>query len=160
MPKIALTFPAGSLTDEAKAELPAQLANTLLHWEGAPNNEFFRSVSWAHLHELPVEAMQTADGLGQPSHFVVDVTVPQGALSDRRREGLVKATTELVMEAAGVPADEALRVWVLIDEVAEGNWGAGGNVVRFEALREAARAGRDKAKAAEQAEAAPAETPA
>ena len=47
-------------------------------------------------------------------------------------------------EAAGIPDEEALRVWVLMHEVAEGSWGAGGHVIRFEQLREAAKAERDK----------------
>jgi hypothetical protein len=39
-------------------------------------------------------------------------------------------------------------VWVVIGEVPDGNWGAGGNVVRFEQLRQAAAAERAGAGAA------------
>jgi phenylpyruvate tautomerase PptA (4-oxalocrotonate tautomerase family) len=46
-----------------------------------------------------------------------------------------------------------VRVWVLIHEVPERNWGAAGQVVRFEQLRAAAKAERDQA---EQAAAQPA----
>jgi phenylpyruvate tautomerase PptA (4-oxalocrotonate tautomerase family) len=38
-------------------------------------------------------------------------------------------------------------VWVLIHEVPEGNWGAAGQIVRFEQLRAAAKAEREKAEA-------------
>ena len=36
-------------------------------------------------------------------------------------------------------------MWVLVHEVAEGSWGAAGQIVRFEQLREAARAQREAA---------------
>ena len=147
MPKLDLTFPAGALGDDARRELPTQLAAALLRWEGAPDTEFFRAITWVHLHELPVEAVFTADGQAELSHFVVDVTVPQGALSDRRKGGLVEEASKLVRDAAGLAEEDGVRVWVLIHEVAEGNWGAAGQIVRFEQLRAAARAEREKAEA-------------
>jgi protein involved in temperature-dependent protein secretion len=36
-------------------------------------------------------------------------------------------------------------VWVLINEVPDGNWGAAGNIVQFEMLRQAAAAEREQA---------------
>jgi phenylpyruvate tautomerase PptA (4-oxalocrotonate tautomerase family) len=148
VPKLDLTFPAGALSDDAKRELPRQLAAALMRWEGAPDTEFFRSITWAHVHELPAEAVFTADGQAELSHFVVDVTVPQGGFSDRRKAGLVEESSKLVREAAGLSDEEGIRVWVLIHEVPEGNWGAAGQIVRFEQLREAARAEREKAEGA------------
>jgi phenylpyruvate tautomerase PptA (4-oxalocrotonate tautomerase family) len=146
MPKLDITIPAGVLSDEARRELPETLGATLLHWEGAPDTEFFRSITWAHLNELPAEAIRTPDGEADP-HVVVDVTVPQGALSDRRKAGLVDQATADVLGAVGWDDEAALRVWVLIHEVPEGNWGAGKQVIRFEQLKEAAKAEREKAEA-------------
>jgi phenylpyruvate tautomerase PptA (4-oxalocrotonate tautomerase family) len=146
MPKIDLTYSAGALSPEATAELPAKLAATLLKWEKAPDTEFFRSVSWTHLHELAAGATHDANGADAPAHFVVDVTTPEGALSDRRRAELAKEMTGQVLEAAGLSAEEdGIRVWILMHEVAEGSWATGGGVVRFEALREAAKAQREYA---------------
>jgi phenylpyruvate tautomerase PptA (4-oxalocrotonate tautomerase family) len=148
MPKLDLTYPAGALSDDAKRGLPSQLAAALLRWEGAPDTEFFRSITWAHVHELAAEAVHTADGQAELSHFVVDVTVPAGALSDRRKGGLVEEMSRLVREAAGLGEADGVRVWVLIHEVPEGNWGAAGQIVRFEQLRAAAKAEREKAEQA------------
>lgn len=36
------------------------MAATLLEWEGAPDTEFFRSLAWACLHQLPAGAQATA----------------------------------------------------------------------------------------------------
>jgi phenylpyruvate tautomerase PptA (4-oxalocrotonate tautomerase family) len=147
LPKLDLTFSAGALSDDAKQELPAQLAEAMLRWEGAPNTQFFRSISWTHVHELADGAAHTADGAATDSQFVVEVTVPQGALSERRRGGLVDEFTKLVAAAAGLGDDETFRVWVIVNEVTEGHWGAAGQIVHFEQLREAAKAEREKAEA-------------
>ena len=78
---------------------------------------------------------------------MVEVTVPDGALSDRRKAGLVEEVTGDVLEATGWGDEAALRVWVLIREVPDGNWGAGKQIIRFEQLRDAAKAEREKAEA-------------
>jgi phenylpyruvate tautomerase PptA (4-oxalocrotonate tautomerase family) len=143
MPKLDLTIPADVLSDKSRQELPREMGAALLRWEGAPDTAFFRSITWAHLRELPTEAIQTPDGVAEP-HAVVDVTVPDGALSERRKAGLVEEVTKLVLEATGWGDDAGMRVWVLVHEIPEGSWGAAGQIVRFEQLREAAKAEREK----------------
>ena len=114
----------------------------LLRAERAPDTEFFRSVTWVFVHELPAEHVYTAGRPVAAPIFRIDTTTPQGALSDRRREELVTNATEVVRRIADIPEEEGLRVFVLCHEVDEGSWGAAGNVVRFQALREAAAAER------------------
>ena len=144
MPLLELTVPEGELSDEARGELQGELAGALLRWEGAPDTEFFRSISWCHLQELPADSIRTPDGSAEP-HAVVKVTTPEGALSDRRRAGMVEEMTKLVLEATGWGDQAALRVWVMCREIDEGSWAAGGQIVHFEQLREAAKAEREKA---------------
>jgi phenylpyruvate tautomerase PptA (4-oxalocrotonate tautomerase family) len=129
---IQLTAPAGALVDGAREGIQKALANTLLKWEGAPGTALFRSLAWSQLTELPAGALTTAED-DQP-RFRVDVTVPEGALSNRRKAGLIKETTALVLDAAGLTEADGLRVWVLIHEQPEGTWGASGNVVRYQDL--------------------------
>ena len=157
MPMLELTVPEGELTDDAKGELQQELAAALLRAERAPDTEFFRSISWCHLQELPAEAMRTVDGVAAP-HAVVQVITPEGALSDRRRAEMVDAMTKLVLGATGWGNEAALRVWVMCREIDEGSWGAGGQIIHFEQLRAAAKAesekegsGRDKVPAAREA---------
>jgi phenylpyruvate tautomerase PptA (4-oxalocrotonate tautomerase family) len=155
MPKIDLTYSAGALSPEAKSELPGKLARTLLKWEKAPDTEFFRSISWTHVHELDADSTHDGNGADAPPHFSLDVTTPEGALSDRRRAEMTKEMTEQVLEAAGLSAEEhGIHVWVLAHEVPEGSWGAAGGIVRFEQLREAAREQREYSPAGEPAPAA------
>ncbi|MEU5533516.1 tautomerase family protein [Streptomyces sp. NPDC020362] len=128
MPIIRLTVPSGALTEEGRTSVQRDLAAVLLRREGAPDTAFFRAQAWSFLVELPDGAQITAED--DAPRFLVEVAVPQGALSERRRAGLVGDVTRTVLEAAGLPADDALRVWVLVHEQPDGTWGAGGSVVR------------------------------
>ena len=128
MPKIQLTVPQGALTEQGRQGIQAELAAILLRWEGAPDTAFFRSLAWSYLHELPAWAQVTAQD--ELPRFLVEATVLQGALSQRRKEGLVAEATTAVLRAAGLGEADALRVWVLIHEQADGTWGAGGRIFR------------------------------
>lgn len=129
MPMIRLTAPAGALTARGRTSVQRDLAAVLLRWEGAPDTEFFRAQAWSYLVELPSGAQATA-GDDRP-RFLVEVTVPAGALSERRKAGLAGEATATVLDAAGLGPDDALRVWVLIHEQPEGTWAAGGSIVRY-----------------------------
>jgi phenylpyruvate tautomerase PptA (4-oxalocrotonate tautomerase family) len=145
MPLIDLTMPEGALSIEAREALLPELVDRMLKWEGAPDNEFFRSITWIHVHELPSRDVTAA---GQPVHepvFRLNITVPEGALSDRRKAGLVDDLTKAVLEHAGLTDDPSapMRVWVVIGEVPDGNWAAAGQIVRFADLAKAAAGERE-----------------
>jgi len=129
MPVIKLTAPKGALTKQGRESVQRDLAAVLLRWEGAPDTDFFRAQAWSYLDELP-EGAQTTAAEDEP-RFLVQVTVPEGALSEQRRQGLVQDATEVVLEAAGLAQDQALRVWVLVNEQPDGTWGAGGSIIRY-----------------------------
>ncbi|WP_181801231.1 tautomerase family protein [Streptomyces shenzhenensis] len=129
MPMIRLTAPTGSLSEEGRAAIQRDLAAVLLRWEGAPDTAFFRAQAWSYLVELPAGAQITAED--DAPRFLVEVTVPQGALSERRKAGLVEEATRTVLAAAGLGRADAPRVWVLVHEQPDGTWGAGGSVIRY-----------------------------
>jgi phenylpyruvate tautomerase PptA (4-oxalocrotonate tautomerase family) len=147
MPIMDVTYPAGALTDEARDELVEELMAVLLRAERAPDAQFFKDVTWVFVHELPAAHVYRSGRPVEAPIFRVEATTPEGALSDRRREELVESATAVVQRVAGIPGDELLRVFVLCHEVPEGSWGAAGNVVRFQMLRDAATAEREKAEA-------------
>jgi phenylpyruvate tautomerase PptA (4-oxalocrotonate tautomerase family) len=144
MPMLELTYPEGALRAGARSSLVEDLGETLLRWEGAPDTEFFRQVTWVYLDERPAWAINRAGAPAEPPVFRLAVTVPSGALSERRKAGFVEEATKLVLEAEGGDGDSQ-RVWVHIHEIPDGNWGALGQVIRFEQLREAARQEREQA---------------
>jgi len=145
MPMIDVTVPAGALSDDAKDALVEQLVPALLRWEGAPDNDLFRSITWAYVDERPAGRVYVG---GRPAdddpRFRVVVTVPEGALSDRRKQGVVEEMTRLVLEAAGqdpADAEAAFKVWVLVNELGDGGWGAAGRVWRYADLVALAKGG-------------------
>jgi phenylpyruvate tautomerase PptA (4-oxalocrotonate tautomerase family) len=144
VPIFEVTYPEGALAPDARSKLMEDLTTALLKAERAPDTDFFRSVTWSYLHELPAGSVHSAGRPVAEPTFKIDVTTPLGALSDRRRQELVAEATSIVREAAGIPEEDALRVWVLMHEVAEGSWGAGGQVIQFEQLRAIAASQREE----------------
>lgn len=143
MPLIDITVPAGTLEPDTAQQLQEELAGILLGWEGAPDTEFFREITWVYLHEVQQLAVGGRPG-GAP-RFRIEISVPEGALSPRRKEGLIADVHAAVTKAAGLDDSNGLHVWTLIRDVPEGNWGAAGQVVQFEALRAAAKSQRAEA---------------
>lgn len=132
MPMIQLTLPTGVLTDDSRRKLQKTLAATLLKWEGAPDTAFFRAQAWTRIEEVAGGRFGALED--DAPRFRLDVTVPRGGLSQRRKEGLVQETTGQVLAAAGLSEADALRVWVLVHEQPEGTWGAAGNIIKFQEL--------------------------
>jgi phenylpyruvate tautomerase PptA (4-oxalocrotonate tautomerase family) len=137
---IKLTTPVGVCDDTSIAELQKSLAATLLKWDGVPDTAFFRAQAWSQIDEVADGRFAALED-GSP-RFRVDVTVPEGALSTRRKEGLIKQVTSQILTTAGLSEADGLRVWVLIHEQDEGTWGASGAVVRFQDLAALARSER------------------
>ena len=144
MPLIDVFYPAGTFTEEARTALAEELTTVMLRAERAPDTEFFRNITWVHLHEQPEGTMIAAGRPVAAPVFRIQPTVPKGALSERRKAELVAEATRVVSDAAGLSEADGLRVWVIINEVPDGNWGAGGQVVQFEQLRSYAEREREQ----------------
>ena len=84
---------------------------------------------------------------------LVHVTVPEGSLSEARKKLMVEKITEAALEAEGLPDNERTRTltWVIINEVKDGNWGAGGGIVRLADIGKAFGVGPDSPRAPEPA---------
>ena len=138
---IELTVPAGALHRATQDDLMEKLTFALLRWEGAPEDSAAaKAVSWGFVDERPVRNVYQG-GSPRPDKplYRVKITVPVGALDDDKKAGVVAEMTKHVLEAEGAdPDDEAagMRVWVIIREVADGNWGGAGKIWR---LRDIAR---------------------
>lgn len=145
MPLIDVTYPEGTLTPDERTTLADELTTVLLRAERAPDTEFFRTVTWVYVHEMPEGTVLSAGRPVEQPIFKVDVTTPEGALSDRRRKELVAEATRVVLEVAGLDEDQALRVWVHCHEIAEGSWGTAGHVIQYQQLLAAAKHEREKA---------------
>ena len=145
MPLIDLTIPEGAISPDKSAQLLDDLVTILLRAEKAPDTEFFRGITWTYLHELPQHHLAVGGRPGGAPRFRIDITVPAGALSQRRKDILIGEVHEAVVGAAGLnpQSEQALHVWTLIREVPEGNWGAAGQAVKFDNLKSVTATERD-----------------
>jgi phenylpyruvate tautomerase PptA (4-oxalocrotonate tautomerase family) len=99
----------------------------VLVYQQMPDNEITRSIAWAYVDE---RALYVGGRPASTPHVRVKLTVPQFALDEELKEHLVDAVTARVVDALG-PAGDKRHVWVLIDEVTDGNWGGAGRVFHF-----------------------------
>lgn len=133
MPMIDFTVPRQALDEGSASLLVGQLTDILLYWEGADReNKAAQSIAWGIVHFADTFTVG-----GHPTDkpvYRIEVTVPQWALTGQAKAGLVKELTEAVLEREGSPLDaqNAARVWCLIREVTDGNWGGGGRIFRLE----------------------------
>ncbi len=143
MPMIELTLEEGSLTDAAKGELVEGLTAALLRWEGAPDNEVARSIAWTYVDERPAGSINVGGRPADAPRYRVKLTVPEGALDDAAKSGMVEEATRLVLEAEGATDDPgaSFRVWVIVREVKDGNWGGAGQIFRLRDIAKAIQSG-------------------
>jgi phenylpyruvate tautomerase PptA (4-oxalocrotonate tautomerase family) len=132
MPQIELTVPRGALSDAALDGLMGEMTDALLRWEGAsPEWSRARDVSWGYVHEIePARTYHRgANAAGGAPRYRVDVTAPERALKDEAKAGLVAELTKAILAAEGTDDPEAgMRVWVIVHEVPDGNWGGAGRI--------------------------------
>jgi len=144
MPMLELTYPKGAIAPEAREVLLEELATKMLAAEKAPDTEFFRSITWVYANEIDPDSIAVGGRPGSEPRFRIQVTVPEGALSDRRKGVLVESFNAAVLRATGLPESEGLRVWTIINEVTDGNWGAAGQQIRYKQLVELASGEREQ----------------
>lgn len=137
MPMIDLVVPAGRFTATELESLGAELTRLIIHWESGTNVDGYERAAWTWIHEATQVLVggKLRQAEARPLYKVI-ATVPKGSLDDRRRAGLIRDVSEAVVRAEGVsPADEDLhRVWCIVEEVPDGNWGAGGRPMRLRDL--------------------------
>jgi phenylpyruvate tautomerase PptA (4-oxalocrotonate tautomerase family) len=152
MPMIELTMPEGALDKAAQDALMEKLTFALLRWEGAPeDSEAAKTVSWGYVDVRPAGDVYQG-GRPQPAAplYRVKITVPERALDDEKKAGIVAEMTRHILEADGAdPEDQdaLMRVWVIVREVADGNWGGAGRIYRLRDVARLVMGGRSPARA-------------
>jgi phenylpyruvate tautomerase PptA (4-oxalocrotonate tautomerase family) len=122
-------IPEGALSPEAEKQLLSQVTDLLIEHEGAdPTNETVRSIAWVFLHR-PETVFVAGSPATEPRYRFV-VSVPEGQFDDERRQAMVAALTDAVLDAEdGTRERDPSRVWVFANEVPDGTWGAIGRIV-------------------------------
>jgi phenylpyruvate tautomerase PptA (4-oxalocrotonate tautomerase family) len=136
MPVVRVTYPRGALTPAHKRQLATSLTDIVLDAEVDTITEAGKMVTVIHFLEAAAEDWSVAGEMRsaastRPDHFIVDVVVLEGLLEGPRRSDVHRRVTDAFRQAFGEGADPMLplRVWVLVHDVSEGSWGAGGQTV-------------------------------
>jgi len=139
MPMIDLTLNENALSPEALENLVENLSRALIEGEGAPDNEYVRSLTWCFVDKRPDGAICIGGTSVSLPHYRITLTVPEGApyiygpLMLAKRRALSRIATELVLDAEGsdYSFENVRRVWVQIREIKEGYWGAFGDIANM-----------------------------
>ena len=135
MPVVRVTYPGGALAPAQKRHIAAELTDIVLDAEVDAITDAGKMVTVIHFLEAGADDWAVAGELRSaaaagPDHFIVDVVVLEGLLDAGRRTAVHERVTAAFRAAFG-ESDPllAFRVWVLIHDVSEGSWGAGGRTV-------------------------------
>jgi phenylpyruvate tautomerase PptA (4-oxalocrotonate tautomerase family) len=143
MPIMEVRYPAGSLDKAAKAALAKRLTDVLIKMEGGANTWKGRAFAWVLFAELAEDSFWVGgrtdnEFVSAPGKFLVQVTIPEGYMNAPHKSEVHAWVTSAIIEATTNESDAAANnVLVVIDEVIEGNWGAGGKTISLDTIAEA-----------------------
>lgn len=156
MPLVRLTYPRGALAPAQKSHIAEALTEIVLDAEVDAVTEPGRLVTVVQFHEVAPDDWAVAGEMrsaaaNPPDHFIVDVVVLEGLLEGARRTAVHRRVTEAFQKVFGEAAHPMLpfRVWVLVHDVREGGWGAGGGTVSALDVAQFINPGLDAARRAE-----------
>jgi phenylpyruvate tautomerase PptA (4-oxalocrotonate tautomerase family) len=143
MPIMDVRYPAGSLDKAAKASLAGRLTDVLIKMEGGANTRKGRAFAWVLFTELAeddfwVGGRTDNEFVAAPGRFLVHVTIPEGYMNAAHKSEVHARVTSAIIEATKTEDHAAGdSVLVVIDEVTEGNWGAGGRTISLDTIADA-----------------------
>ncbi|MFJ4341150.1 hypothetical protein [Streptomyces sp. NPDC088915] len=147
MPLVEITVPEGTLSEAAAEVLQQQVADSVLKAMELPRTDFFTAATWVYVREAAKGLATT--GAGTPPGVLVVVTPLEGFLTPGRNEALSVEATRWVREATGPDT----VVWLVVNEVPEGNWAVNGALTRRAKIDEFVAEAEAEAEAAAAAEA-------
>jgi len=128
MPMLDITIPEDALSPHAETALMEKLTDLLLTHEGVdPKNPSARLLAKVFVHR-PARLFVAGQPATDP-HYRVVASVPEGQYDDARRNEMVAAVTNAVLDAEeGAWPRDPMRIWVFANEIPEGTWGGDGKI--------------------------------
>lgn len=141
MPIMNVRYPASRLDKAAKAALAARLTDILIRMEGGANTHGGRAFATVLFNAVDEDDWwvggQADDTFVSPSgKFLVHVTIPEGYMNNGHKSEVHAWVAEAIVQVTG-GSDKAAAgnsIQVIVDEVPEGNWGAGGRTISLESI--------------------------
>lgn len=136
MPLINIALPLNALSPEQEEQLAQFASNALLTLEGMQQNPKAQMLSWVYFHKHPQNDYFIGGKRVVKPHYRFDVSIFANTMSDRHKSQLTEQLTQEVLRLEGTDNNlmNAARVWVMFDEVADGNWGGAGQIYHLKDL--------------------------
>src|SRR6202161_4671967 len=141
MPIMDVCYPAGRLDKTTKATMAEKLTDVLIRMEGGANTHGGRAFATVLFTEVAEEDWWVGgrtDGkfVSASGKFLIHVTIPEGYMNTARKTEVHVWVTAAIMQVMGTKSDAAAgsSIQVILDEVPEGNWGAGGHTISLESI--------------------------
>jgi phenylpyruvate tautomerase PptA (4-oxalocrotonate tautomerase family) len=141
MPNMTVQYPAGALDASLKAAAAQRLTDVLLIMEGGAKTAGGHAFAWVLFNEVKHDDWWVGgrvDGqyVASPGKFLVHVTVPEGYMNAAHKSEVHAAVNAAIVDVLGHSSDPnaGASVLVVIDEVTEGNWGAGGKTISLASI--------------------------
>jgi phenylpyruvate tautomerase PptA (4-oxalocrotonate tautomerase family) len=144
MPIIQLYHPQGSLDQQHKETLAQKLTDVLITMEGGAGTTAGRAFASVLMTEVNTGCWFVGGHLdttyvAKAGKFLVYVTIPEGYMNAAHKTEVHVAVNAAILEVSGYPADPTAgaNILVVINEVPEGNWGAGGKTIGLGSIAQA-----------------------
>lgn len=135
MPMIYLHYPEGSLATNARDSLVAEMTRAGVELEQLPLTEYVLSTTFAFTREYPAGHVYNGGSPVTQAFVAVEINVIQGGYSASTKAALIDRVTNSVARYFDMPSSEPRRVYVVIREVAEADWGFDGKTIDLQVLR-------------------------
>jgi phenylpyruvate tautomerase PptA (4-oxalocrotonate tautomerase family) len=153
MPLLRITYQRGAITDSQKLKLAEELTPVLLVGEVGTDSQDGRDASFVLFHEIDARSEWFVSGkpdLEAPKggRFLLEIWYLEGAATQSEKSEVHSKMNDILSDVLGVDGTFPNRMkawWVIINEVTEGTWGAGGSTVGIEAANEALGGKTDRA---------------
>jgi phenylpyruvate tautomerase PptA (4-oxalocrotonate tautomerase family) len=153
MPIMDVRYPAGRLDRTTKALMAKKLTDILIKMEGDANTRGGRAFATVLFTEIAkndwwVGGHADDEFVSASGKFLVHVTIPEGYMNTAHKTEVHVWVTAAILEATGTKpeGDAGSSIQVILDEVPEGNWGAGGKTISLESIADSVGMKKDGAR--------------
>jgi phenylpyruvate tautomerase PptA (4-oxalocrotonate tautomerase family) len=140
MPIMNVCYSAGDLDGTSKADLARKLTDVMIRMEGGANTKGGRAFAWVLFNEQ-AEGDWWAGGetgnryVSPPGRFLVHVSIPEGYMNAAHKSEVQAWVTEAILSATAASGQDAGKsIQVVLDEVPEGHWAAGGQTISLASI--------------------------
>jgi phenylpyruvate tautomerase PptA (4-oxalocrotonate tautomerase family) len=133
MPNIHIKVPQGAFSVAQRQQLATHVNAAAARYEQMPNDPKKQFVNWIAVDEVAT-GMLTCGGADMTAHVLpcmAMIYLPAGVLDAAARAGYVNAVHLSFAAALGADEKRQLATSVILHEIADGQWGANGQVWRL-----------------------------